>query len=249
MRDQIDGVAPRGDLANAASMLVRRAGSGAIAVATIVATLGVAVAVFFNPVWVAFEQGRADAAAWTGYGPTDLRTATDAILGDLYVGGGDFAVTVAGAPVLDARERAHMRDVRAVFIDFGIAVVASLVLLAAGWYVQRADPVQWWRGVRIGATVLLVAVVVLGAAALVAFDALFEVFHRIFFAGGSYSFDPRTERLVQLFPDRFWFETSTALALVLLAFGAGLRFLAGRRIRMTLALAPGPAHAAAGGAR
>ena len=82
-----------------------------------------------------------------------------------------------------------------------------------------------------------------------AFDALFEVFHRIFFAGGSYSFDPRTERLVQLFPDRFWFETSTALAVVLVAFGAGLRFLAGRRIRMALTPASGAAHTATGGAR
>ena len=252
MRDQIDGVnggATGSSLADAAAVLGRRAGSVAIAVATIVATLGVAVAVFFNPAWVAFEQGRADAAAWTGYGPGDLRAATDAILGDLYFGGGDFAVTVAGAPVLDPRERAHMRDVRAVFIDFGIAVAASIALLVAGWFVQRGDSVQWWRGVRLGATVLLAAVVVLGAAALVAFDALFEVFHRIFFAGGSYSFDPRTERLVQLFPDRFWFETSTALAVVLVAFGAGLRFLAGRRIRMTLAPAGGTAHTATGGAR
>jgi len=249
MRDQIDGVATRSGLAESAVAFGRRAGSVAIAVATIVATLGVAVAVFFNPAWVAFEQGRADAAAWTGYGPADLRAATDAILGDLYFGGGDFAVTVGGAPVLDARERAHMRDVRGVFIDFGIAVAASIALLVAGWFVQRGDSVQWWRGVRLGATALLAAVVVLGAAALVAFDALFEVFHRIFFAGGSYSFDPRTERLVQLFPDRFWFETSTALAVVLVAFGAGLRFLAGRRIRMALTPASGAAHTATGGAR
>ena len=249
MSDQIDGLATRSGLAESAAAFGRRAGSVAIAVATIVATLGVAVAVFFNPAWVAFEQGRADAAAWTGYGPADLRTATDAILGDLYFGGGDFAVTVGGAPVLDARERAHMRDVRAVFIDFGIAVAASIALLVAGWFVQRGDSAQWWRGVRLGATVLLATVVVLGAAALVAFDALFEVFHRIFFAGGSYSFDPRTERLVQLFPDRFWFETSTALAAVLVALGAGLRFLAGRQIRMTLAPAGGAAHTATGGAR
>ena len=44
-----------------------------------------------------------------------------------------------------------------------------------------------------------------------AFDAVFELFHRLFFAGGTYTFDARTDRLVQLFPDQFWFETSLAL--------------------------------------
>ena len=42
----------------------------------------------------------------------------------------------------------------------------------------------------------------------------------LLFPGGSYTFDPRTERLVQLFPFRFWFETSLALgALILLVCG------------------------------
>ena len=45
----------------------------------------------------------------------------------------------------------------------------------------------------------------------VAFDTLFEVFHEIFFAGGSYTFDPATERLVQLFPFQFWQETAIVL--------------------------------------
>jgi uncharacterized membrane protein len=63
--------------------------------------------------------------------------------------------------------------------------------------------------------------VALGAVAFVAFDALFELFHVLLFPGGSYTFDPRTERLVQLFPFRFWFETSVALgALILLVCGA-----------------------------
>ena len=44
--------------------------------------------------------------------------------------------------------------------------------------------------------------------ALVAFDWLFETFHSLFFPGGSYDFDPATERLVQLFPFQFWQETA-----------------------------------------
>ena len=75
----------------------------------------------------------------------------------------------------------------------------------------------FWRAARNGAIALSVGVVVLGVVSLVAFDTLFEVFHRIFFAGGTYLFDPRTERLVQLFPDQFWSETSIVLGSVLLA--------------------------------
>jgi uncharacterized membrane protein len=72
-------------------------------------------------------------------------------------------------------------------------------------------------------------VVVAGVAVLVAFDALFEVFHRLFFAGGSYTFDPGTERLVQLFPFAFWSETTMAVGVVILVLCAVAAALAGRR--------------------
>jgi integral membrane protein (TIGR01906 family) len=198
----------------------------AVALATVFLVLGIGVAALFNPPFVAFEQGRAGATAWTGYTPDELRTATDAILGQLYFGPGDFAVAVRGQPVLDVRERAHMRDVRGVFAGFFAIVLASAVLLfLVGWRSRRE---RWfWRATRAGAIALAVGVVVLGAVAAVAFDTLFEVFHEIFFAGGTYLFDPRTERLVQLFPDQFWFETSVVLGLVLLVL-ASLVALIGR---------------------
>jgi integral membrane protein (TIGR01906 family) len=201
----------------------------AVAAATILVLLGVGIALFFNPPFVAFEQGRADAAGWTGYTPDELRSATDAILGQLYVGPGDFVVTVGGQPVLDERERSHMRDVRGVFAGFGLAVfVGAVVLIVGRW---RSGGAAWfWRGIRGGATTLVVSVVVLGAVAAVAFDALFETFHEIFFAGGTFTFDPRTERLVQLFPDQFWQETSILLAVVLILLGLIVRFAAGRRL-------------------
>jgi integral membrane protein (TIGR01906 family) len=187
-------------------------------VATMLVILGIGVAALFNPLFVAFEQGRAGSTAWTGYTQDELRTATDAILGNLYLGG-DFAVVVRGEPVLDPQEQAHMRDVRGVFAGFFAAVLLSAVaLLVVGW---RSRGAAWfWRGARNGAAALSVGVVVLGVVSLVAFDALFEVFHRIFFAGGTYLFDPRTERLVQLFPDQFWSETSMVLGIVLLGLAA-----------------------------
>jgi len=219
--------------------VVRGIASLGVGLATILVLLGVGVAVFFNPPFVAFEQDRANAVGWTGYTPDQVRQATDAILGQLYVGPGDFSVTVAGTPVLVAREQAHMRDVRGVFAGFGLAVAAGAILLVlARW---RSGGAPWmWRAIRAGASTLIGAVIVLGIVAAIAFDALFEVFHTIFFTSGSFDFDPRTSRLVQLFPDHFWFETSIALAVVLLILGVLVRTFAGRRLRMPAAALPAP---------
>ncbi|HET9757763.1 MAG TPA: DUF1461 domain-containing protein [Candidatus Limnocylindrales bacterium] len=186
-----------------------------IAVATGLAIVALTLPLFLNPVWVAFEQGRAQATAWTGYSEPQLRQATDAILADLVLGPPVFDVTVDGEPVLNPREREHMNDVRDVFIGFFVvALVAAAGAVAIAARRHREARRGTWRAVRGGAKGLAIALVVGGAFAFVAFDTLFEAFHRLFFAGGSYSFDPSTDRLVQLFPFQFWQETAIAVGAV-----------------------------------
>ena len=202
----------------------------AIGLATALTIIALVVLPFLSPAWVGFEQARADALGWTGYTPAELRTATNAILHDLVVGPPAFDVAIRGVPVLDARERSHMRDVRGVFGWFyGVAGLAAIALVVTLLVRRRSALV--WRAVAVGAAGLAGATVVVGAVAGVAFDAAFEAFHRIFFAGGTYNFDPRTERLVQLFPDAFWSETSlvAGAAIMLVALGTG--WAANRRRR------------------
>jgi integral membrane protein (TIGR01906 family) len=196
-----------------------RPASIAIGIATAIVIVAVAIIPFLTPAWIGFEQGRAQAQAWTGYGEADLRTATNAILADLVVGPPDFDVAIAGVPVLNDRERGHMRDVRTVFGGLAIAAVVSVIvlLLAA---VRRKDTAASWRAVRQGAFWLAAAVVGLGVFALIAFDTLFEVFHEVLFPAGSYDFDPATERLVQLFPFQFWQESAIAVGIVIIAISA-----------------------------
>jgi uncharacterized membrane protein len=76
----------------------------------------------------------------------------------------------------------------------------------------------------------VVVLVAAGAVALVAFDALFETFHRLFFPGGSYTFDPSTDRLVQLFPFRFWQETAIAVGVGSVVVAAVVGGVASRRL-------------------
>jgi len=208
--------------------------SVAIGVATAIVIIAVSILPFLTPQWVGFEQGRAGAEAWTGYTTAELRDATDAILSDLVFGPPDFDAAVAGQPVLEAREQAHMRDVRTVFTGLWVAAVASVVVLAiAGWRVH--DRGRLWRAVRRGAMVLAVAVVALGIVALVAFDTLFEVFHELLFPAGSYTFDPSADKLVQLFPFAFWNDTGIAVGVVIVVIAALVAWLASRRERRAAA--------------
>jgi integral membrane protein (TIGR01906 family) len=216
-----------------ASVQTLRARSGGvlIALATALAILAIVVPLFLTPAWVSFEQGRAQATAWTGFSESELRIATDAILVDLVIGPPDFDVQVGGVAVLGERERSHMRDVRTVFIGFFaialVAVIAGVTVIIRRHGRQR---VSTWRSIRSGALGLIVGLVLVGGFAVISFDVLFELFHELLFPGGSYTFDPSTERLVQLFPFQFWQETALVVGAVAIGVAALVAIIAHRRV-------------------
>ena len=199
--------------------LAQRIAAVITAIATPCVIIGAAVLLFLNPIWVGFEQDRSDVARITGYTPAQVHDVTGSILSDLVFGPPDFAASVNGVAVLEPRERTHMVDVRTVLIRLGLVALAATVLLAGLMVASRGR--RWfWRAVGSGASVLVGGVIVVGVAFALFFDQAFEIFHEMFFPPGTYMFDPRTDRLVQLFPDQFWSETSVAIALavLLLAF-------------------------------
>ena len=202
-----------------------------IGLATALAILAVTIPFFLNPAWVGFEQGRSQAAAWTGFSEAELSAATNAILSDLVVGPPDFDVTVEGAPVLNAREQSHMRDVRGVFVGFfALAIVAAVSALVLAARRRGEERVATWRAVQGGALGLIASLIVGAFISFFAFDALFETFHRIFFPSGSYDFDPATDRLVQLFPFQFWNETAIAVGVVSIVIAMIVALVAARRL-------------------
>ena len=78
---------------------------------------------------------------------------------------------------------------------------------------------------------MIVGLVAAGIVMAVAFDAAFAVFHALFFASGSWTFDPATDRIVQLFPDQFWFETTAAVGALSFVIAVVVARLAGSRSR------------------
>ena len=198
-----------------------------VAAATALVIVAVAIVPLLTPAWLGFAQDRAEATAWTGWPATKVHAATDAIVGDLLFGQGDFDAVIDGEPVLSERERAHMRDVRGVFRAFYVvALVGAVVLVVA---LRGARMRAGWRAVRAGAFGLAAGLVAAGVVVAVAFDAAFSIFHRIFFSAGSWTFDPRTDRLVQLFPERFWVETTIGVGAIGFVLALGVARLAGRR--------------------
>ena len=202
-----------------------------IAAATALVLLGGSILPFLNPVYVGFEQGRTGAAALTGYTPSQVDAVTGWMLADLVLWRGGFDVTLDGAPVLKQPEIDHMLDVRGVFAGFfALAAAAALILVVA----FRRTPARTearaaaWRAVSGGARGLAIGIAVVGVFLVLAFDAAFEVFHRLFFSAGSYTFDPRTDKLVQLFPEAFWSETATFVGVVVLVASV-VTFLVARR--------------------
>jgi hypothetical protein len=210
-----------------------------VACATAIVIVALAVALFANPVWLVIEQDKVQATAQTGYTIQELGQLDRAILGDMFFGPGRFDAQLRGGAVFNDRERQHLADVRTAFFGLGIATLASIVVLLATRRLRR-DRVGFWTGVRSGAGALAGAVI--GAAIFVvfAFPFVFDLFHRLLFPSGTYTFDPTTERLVQVFPQALWSDTTLAAGLVILIVSAFVYQSAGRRSRDAAARLPPP---------
>jgi integral membrane protein (TIGR01906 family) len=209
-----------------------RLGAVLVSVAAALVILGASLLPFLTPVWIHGEQDRAGAASLFGADPETVHLYTDAIVHDLVFGGAFDVGSARLMPVLDPKEEAHMRDVRVVFDELALLVLASAVVLVIAARRSRTSAVArqgLWRAVGRGARWLAVLMAAIGVVSIVAFDAAFEVFHELLFAAGSFSFDPATEHLVQLFPDQFWSDTALALGVVALVLSIGVAWIASRR--------------------
>jgi hypothetical protein len=221
-----------------------------LTIAAALVIVAVSIVPFFTPAWMAFGQTQAQAGAWTGYTDEQLRAVTNGIVHDLVVGPPDFAVTLpdGSEPVLNPDERAHMRDVRGVFTGFYLVAIAGAAVLLASFVLtkggrdgqgggpaRRQARATLWRRLSRAGLVIIVVTVVGGGIGMLVFDQAFTLFHEIFFPGGNWAFDPRVDKLVQIFPDEFWSETTLGVGVVIIALATGLWGL-GRWRSKTLAM-------------
>jgi integral membrane protein (TIGR01906 family) len=199
--------------------------------ATILAIIGLAVLPLLTPWFIHRALDAAGSAGRLGLEAAQVYELSDRSVEELVLGPGDFAVEGPdGEPFYDAAERRHLSDARTLL---GISLIAggvSIVVVAAAiGRVTGAGRAALWRSVSRAGLVTAIVVIGLGVLSSVAFESLFDLFHQVFFPAGTYSFDPATQRLVQLYPFRFWQIAAAAFGLLVLLLALGAWSL-GRRM-------------------
>ncbi len=204
-----------------------------VALATMVVIVAFAVLALMIPIYMHGALDRAGSPGFLDVSPAQTHALSDATVGELLLGPGTFVDPPLGDGRIhfyDAAEVSHLRDARTVL--YGLLALAGLSIVVIAVAAIRSRRVaRLWRAMSVGAGVLAVAFVVIGALFLVAFDAAFTLFHEIFFPGGNWSFDFATEHLVQLYPIPFWQEATTIIGGTVVVAGGLIWWFAGRRAR------------------
>jgi integral membrane protein (TIGR01906 family) len=112
----------------------------------------------------------------------------------------------------------------AFFLAAALAAVGLVALfLGARGVVARR---RFWRRLERTGIAIVAVTLIGGALGVVLFDAAFTLFHQVFFPGGNWQFDPRTDRLVQLFPQSFWVESTIAAGVLVVALAVAMTLVA-----------------------
>lgn len=140
-----------------------------------------------------------------------------------YINSGDEPMSIrtkilgAERDLFNKREVAHMADVKQLVRGVYILAIASAVYLiamtVAGFAIQRGRSVEHLAKRALwGGSLTLALLLVFGIAALVGFDSVFLKFHQLSFANDLWQLNPRTDYLVRIFPQDFWFDATMWVA-------------------------------------
>ena len=147
------------------------------------------------------------------------------------------------------KEVVHMRDVkRLVQGVYVVAAVTALYLLAYAGYGFARHRLRFTEGLaRLllwGGSLTAALILAVGLFALVGFDTLFLKFHQISFTNDFWQLDSRTDFLVMLFPQQFWFDATMWVAMraligaVIIGAGSGAYLAYQRRKRLQASAGP-----------
>ena len=193
-----------------------------LALAAAALAIGTTTAIFLTPPVVHLLLSISGSHTVLGVESRVAEALSDSLVGDLLTDGA-FDAHLGDTPLLSAGERSHLVDVGALLRTVLVAGFGGLIALLLAHTHRRA----WLRvAMRDGAALIAGGALAAAAAFTLAFDAAFSFFHGLFFAAGTWTFNPATDRLVQLYPETFW-------TLAALLFCIALALLALASYRMT----------------
>ena len=201
----------------------RRIGAAAF---TLLAMIALTLGLFLLPPVVHLLLDLANASESLNVAAPVAHSLSDALVRDLLVGGA-FDVPLSGEPLLSASERSHLVDVGVLFRILMIAGAASMAVLTTLFIRKRR---LFYQALHDGALLLGTGAALVGGAFALAFDATFTFAHELLFPAGNWTFNPATDRLVQLYPMSFWLLAAISFCVVLVGAAAlGLSLARGRR--------------------
>lgn len=217
----------------------------AVALFTLPVAFSVRYATTSAPWW---ERGfeRYDATGRTGLSQAEVLRVAEETRDYLTNDEERLDVDVAGEPFYTEREVLHMIDVKRLMartFDAGWAALGFIIAFVAVivWRRRREAPTALARSTLSACGVVALLVVVLGIIGISGFDSAFRQFHLLFFTNDLWQLSSR-DGLIQLFPQRFFFDTTLLIGGVTLAFvvaaGAGSAIYLWRR-RRNRWIAPG----------
>jgi integral membrane protein (TIGR01906 family) len=128
-----------------------------------------------------------------------------------------------GGTAFTEQEVAHMADVRRlvsrVLLAWSIGLALVVAAGIAAWRLRLAGVIT--RGLIGGGVLTLAIAGAIGLIMLVDFDWFFVQFHEALFAGNSWLF-PYSSTLIRLYPDAFWSDFGTVLAVLTILQAAAL---------------------------
>ncbi len=194
----------------------------AVFIGTILAIIALAVLPLLTPWFIHAALDAAGSADRLGLAAAEVHALSDRTVEELVLGPGSFEISDPGGEAFyDAAERGHLGDARTLLGIFLVAGGISIAGIGAVLGRRAASRGATWTVVSRAGLITAIVVIVAGVISLVAFDSLFTLFHRVFFPAGNWSFDPATQRLVQLYPFTFWQIASAALGALVFLLGLG----------------------------
>jgi len=129
------------------------------------------------------------------------------------------------------RELKHMLDVKNTYqttlqvwyLMLAVSAVSGIALIA-----RKEKRPDFASALRWGGALTVGLLMVIGLAAVLAWQGWFVVFHRLFFELGSWTFDV-TDTLIRLFPEKFWYDTALTLSGLSIVIGI-LTYWTGSRL-------------------
>jgi integral membrane protein (TIGR01906 family) len=156
-----------------------------------------------------------DAEDETGVTESELRRASRELVS--YFNSDDPAINIqvgAGGqtePLFSPREIRHLQDVKsimdAVFLAQEAALAYVLIYVVSVFVWSAEAPMRALASQALTACLITVGfLAIAGALAISGFDSTWEGFHQVLFTNDLWELDPDRDRLIQMFPEEFWFR-------------------------------------------